>query len=101
MAQKVPKMRSRWTPGGDSGAKVVFEGLRQCSWDRFWVDLGSISGSFWNPKSIHLGIDFMIICVMCFLLLLERFGLDFGALLYPKSEQKWKEGNVEIVVLCK
>ena len=41
--------------------------------------------SFWSPKSIIWGIDFVIIFVKCFLLLLERFGHDFGAFLVSKE----------------
>ena len=37
--------------GGDSGAKAVSEGFRQCSGSAFWTDLASISGSFGTSKS--------------------------------------------------
>jgi len=77
-------------PGGDSGAKVNLIRECDCSGSALRTDLGFISKSFWTPESIHSGSDFMIHFVMCFLLLLERFGIDFGAFLvskeYPKLE---------------
>ena len=51
--------------------------------------LGSVLGRFWGPfgtpKSINVGIDFVIYFVMCFLSLLERFGVDVGAILVSKE----------------
>ena len=71
--------------GGDSGDDFgPKKNQRHCTIVAGF-DFGSILGSFWIPKSIMFDIDFEIFFVMCFLLLLERFGVDFGALLVPEE----------------
>ena len=64
--------------GGDSGAKAVSTIITGSVLAPFWR-------SFWSPKSIIFDIDFVMIFVKCFLLLLEGFGDDFGALLVSKE----------------
>ena len=76
--------------GGDSGAKVVSEGLLRCSWDWFLVDLGQ----FGTPKSINIGMDFVIYFVMCCLSLLERFGVDVGATVVSKIITKNRNNEI-------
>ena len=51
---------------------------------------GSIWESFWTPKSVIVGIDLVIFLMMCFLSLLEGFGVDFGAILMSKSDKNAK-----------
>ena len=87
-------------PGGDSGAKVVSEGLLRCSGSALWVDLAPFWGPFGTHKSINVGIDFVIYFVICFCCcwsVLESILEQFWC---PKSVQKRKYRNVEIVVLC-
>ena len=71
-------------PGGDSGDDFGTNKNQRHNTIITGTDLGSISGSFWTPKSMIFDIDFVLIFVMCFLSPLERFGVDFGALLVSK-----------------
>ena len=77
-------------PGGDSGDDFGTNKNQRHNTIITGTDLGSISGSFWTPKSINLGIDFVLISVMCFLSPLERFVVDFGAILVSKSYKNAK-----------
>jgi len=72
-------------PRDDSGAKLVSACIFYCSGTGLGSILAPFWRSFWTPKSIILGIDFVIIFVKRFLLLLERFGVDFGAILVSKE----------------
>ena len=77
-------------PGGDSGAKVVSEGLRRCSGNALWTDFAPFWSPFWTPKSIIFDINFVMNFVMCFLSPLEAFGVDFGAIVVSKSVKNAK-----------
>ena len=72
-------------PGDDSGAKLVSEWISYCSGVGFGSIFAPFWRLFWSQKSIIWGIDFVIIFVKRFLLLLERFGVDVGAILVSKE----------------
>ena len=77
-------------PGGDSGDDFGTNKNQRHNTIITGTDLGSISESFWTPKSMIFDIDFVMNCVMCFLSLLEGFGVDFGAILVAKSDKNAK-----------
>ena len=88
--QKEVQNEVQVVPGGDSGDDFGTNKNQRHNTIITGTDLGSISGSFWTPKSINWGIDFVLISVMCFLSPLERFVVDFGAILESKSDKNAK-----------
>ena len=85
MPQKRPNMRSRWALEATLGTTLAPRKINAIARSSPGSVLASFWARFWIPKSINLGIDSMVIFVMCCLLLLVRLGVDFGTLLVSKE----------------
>ena len=78
-------MRSRWAREATLGTSWAPRKNQRHISTITGTDLSSMLGLCWTPKSIKLGIDFVIHFVMCVLSPLERLGVDCGAILVPKD----------------